>query len=243
MDRDSAGFVQPARAVTRQLTPIRRHLEAELRKLATLPGAWATAGLTLGVTTVAAFILSGQQHQATTTSSESLAATVRLAQVAFIALGALAAGSEFSNGQIRITFLTNSSPVAVLTAKSLAYLTVAIPLAGATIAGLGLLGDLAPLNTTTASLAHLTLVGLFAHNVAIVQRGLLAPLVTALIVAVVAPAVLVPLTTWGRLLPHASQLGSAHPETGSPGRAAATALAWTAASALASGLSLNRRDL
>ena len=112
-------------------------LAAELSKLVSLPSTWLTLAGTLAVNLILAlaFAVAGLQGSTGTMSVIDIGlASISYAQAGFVISGILAACSEYTGGQIRITLTAMPRRTLQLTAKHLALAIVALPAAAVTAA-------------------------------------------------------------------------------------------------------------
>lgn len=235
-----------------------RAVRAEVSKLATLPPVW----FAIAVTVAAALLLdvafvteSGRTNgsagagAATAYGEPALRATGAVA-IGFAMLGILAATSEVTGGQLRVTLCAVPDRVRAATAKVVAVTMFAVvPALLVTGAGLLIAGVAEPSRVARAALgavAYLVLIADLALGVALLLRGPLASLVVVLGYL----AVLGPLLR-GAGVGHDVLPDAAGARLWQPGDAAGTAwagggavlAAWVAAAAVLGVAAWCRRDV
>ncbi|GAA0969198.1 ABC transporter permease [Actinocorallia libanotica] len=181
-----------------------RIVTAELLKLATLPVVLSTGVATIAAAPVLA-ALSGAA--AGTHAFGIVAGTVPFLQVGPILLGVLAAGGEYTGGQVRTTLTAMPRRLPVLAGKSAAALLVllatgtAAAAAGAVTARSGRAPAFGSVHVAMGIVAHLVAMGLLALALAVLLRSVLRPLAALLTLVFVASPLLGGLTEKAYLLP------------------------------------------
>lgn len=189
---------------------------AELDKLRTLPSVTVTILGTIltGALLTAVVVVAGVDRQAQLTGLDALLAVVPFVQVGFILLGALPTAQEYAGHQLRTSLtavphrghlVVSKTVVSASVVALTASVTVAAGVATAPITYL-LLGEPQPasgvdLLALIGAAGYLTLIGLFAHAVALLLRHLLPSFVTVLSIVLVISPVLAGLTGHARWLP------------------------------------------
>lgn len=223
---------------------------AELIKIRSLPATWIALAVAVTANTALGFIaatdvvrLAGEAGP----TSIARIGTLMLAPVyAYLAIAVFAAGTEYRNGQLRLSLAAVPSRARFLAAKLLTTMVVsllaAVPVVVPSLALRHTLGDLGRYLTAYLLLA------LIAYGFAFIVRTVVA----AIAVLVALPIVLS--TTLGglwpnavRLLPHESALSllrmPADPATAlSPGAGLLTLTVWAAVSVATSWVLVIRRD-
>ncbi len=234
----------------------------ELDKVRTLASTWTVVGLAL----VAQLVLALLARDDTVRVAGSDGGTplgqiggVMLAPVYVLAaLGALAAGTEYLNGQLRVSLLAvpdrprlfGAQLVAVTAASAAAAVVVVVPAHPVQHSGLLAEGTLTPgaaAVDVVALVAVYTLVPVVAFGLAVLARGAVLPLVVLVVAGLlVAPTLRGALPDLIALLPHDAALSAVGLPEGThplPRWAGLGVLAaWAAALVGAAGVTFTRRD-
>lgn len=184
---------------------------AELQKLATLPAALLTIGATLvGSLVISRTVLTSAKMTGEPVGTLLLQDVPEYLVLGTVALGVLAATSEYQGNQVHTSLLAVPQRGLLITAKTTAFLLVCATTAvtAMTIAWLAMgLTDPGTAKALVGASAHLTATGLFAHLIGVGVRHLIGAATTAITFLVVVPPI------WELLLPKAPwlpTLASAH---------------------------------
>jgi ABC-2 type transport system permease protein len=209
-------------------------VDAELRKLLTLPSLRLTALLTWTAHLVLTLLYASAESRGEPLGDDLALAPLRHTQAGFLVLGVLAAASEHQAGdQIRATLLAMPRRLPLQAVKFVALAVAVLPLAAVTAATSALpAGEVA---RTPAAAAYLTLTTLLAAAAGgLVRRA--------------EPAVVLLLTLYfiaDPLLRHGYDASAAYlPDTAAvdPSRGAAATIVWTFSAMAVAALVFHRRD-
>lgn len=231
-------------------------LAAELVKLRTLVSPRVAVAVALAANLLLAVLARGDVRLAGADGTTPLAQVgdLMLAPVwAFAGLGALAAGSEHTGGQLRVSLLAVPdrtrlvlAQLSAVTAASLAAaVVVVVPAYGVQRLGVG--GDEQPALAVTSLVATYVLVSLVAASGAVLGRGAVVPLVVLVVTALLAaPMLRATLPTLVAVLPPDAALSAVGTPAGEAalGRAAGLAVlaGWAGALVVAALVTTARRD-
>ncbi len=191
---------------------VMRAVAAESVKLRTLPAVCATIVGTITAAIALAAAIAASATGALDAVQVTLA-TVPFLQVGTILLGVLAVATEYQGSQVRTTLTATPNRTVLLAGKTLAYLvTATITSAVAVGAGLATAAiTLAVRDTTTledvsawpvvGAALYLMLIGLLGFALTVLLRSLIPPLVSMLVLVLIASPLLAGSTEHARWLP------------------------------------------
>ncbi|MER5336611.1 hypothetical protein [Micromonospora sp. NPDC002717] len=215
---------------------------AELDKLRTLPATTLTVIGTIltGIAIAAALAASAADQGAQASAIDITLQTMPFVQAGFVLLGILPATHEHAGRQLRTTLTSVPNRGLLVTGKTVAaFLVVAVTAAvsiGASLAAATVTQHLTdappPVDgepwLPAGAAAHLTLIGLLSHAVALLVRHLVPALVGTLSLVLIVSPVLAGVTEHARWLPDraVAQLYDNTDTVLTPGSGALIALAW-----------------
>ncbi|MCC2335065.1 hypothetical protein [Cellulomonas wangsupingiae] len=237
-------------------------LAAELTKVRTLPSAWAVVGAALVADMVLAVLARDDTLRLAGADGGTPLGQVGSLMLApvyvFAALGAIAAGSEYTGGQLRSSLLATPDRARSFRAhlavaagvSAAAALVVVAPAYLVQHAGALGAGTLGPRDAVTAVLALVsayTLVSVLAFGFAVLARGAVVPLVVLVVAALlVAPTLRGALPQVIALLPQDAALSAVGtpegPDALTRGAGLGVLTAWVAACVAAASVTFARRD-
>ncbi|BAW93782.1 membrane protein [Actinomyces sp. Chiba101] len=179
---------------------------SELKKITSLPMTWAVVICTIIFSIIVSLVFESRfGNQGSTVEQDILKTVPDYIVIGFIALGAVLGGQEYQGGQIYTSISAVPRRSILITAKILLFSMVLylVGLASMSVASAAIMenttGD--SVRIVCYSSIHLAVMGMFPALLTFLIRAVVPTLSVSLVLLVVAPAVLMPLTDWYEWLP------------------------------------------